>query len=245
MGVIPCGARGRYVLMVGNNGGNIIFSQTGLPGEPESNWAAAGANEALQANTLSEKPSSSSIPSSPLKSLALAGRKPTKITHALNWASHHNTPPPIPILKADTTIRSSIRHLCTQTKLILNCVGPFYLYGEPVVAACAQTGYIWEPEFMERMEMKFHENAVETGSLVVSACGFDSVPAELGWMFNSRQWVSPAVPHQIEAYLSMESEKRIVLNFGTYESAILGVSTMEELQDLRLSRPKRARPAVS
>lgn len=92
--------------------------------------------------------------------------------------------------------------------------------------------------------MKFHENAMETGSLVVSACGFDSVPAELGWMFNSRQWVSPAVPNQIEAYLSLESEKRIVGNFGTYESAILGVSNVGKLQELRRSRPKRAKPVV-
>ncbi|XP_058008162.1 probable mitochondrial saccharopine dehydrogenase-like oxidoreductase At5g39410 [Hevea brasiliensis] len=189
------------------------------------------------------------IPSCPLKSLALAGRNPTKLTQALNWASHPSTSPPIPILKADTTDPSSIRHLCTQTKLILNCVGPFRLYGEPVVAACAQSGCDYldicgEPEFMERMEMKFHENAMETGSLVVSACGFDSVPAELGWMFNSRQWVSPAVPNQIEAYLSLESEKRIVGNFGTYESAILGVSNAEKLQELRRSRPKRAKPVI-
>lgn len=97
---------------------------------------------------------------------------------------------------------------------------------------------------MERMEVKYHEKAMETGSLVVSACGFDSVPAELGWMFNSRHWVGPAAPNQIEAYLSLESEKRIVGNFGTYESAVLGVANVEQLVELRRSRPKRARPAI-
>lgn len=101
-----------------------------------------------------------------------------------------------------------------------------------------------EPEFMERMEVKYHEKAVESGSLVVSACGYDSVPAELGWMFNSRQWVAPAAPNQIEAYLSLESEKRIVGNLGTYESAVLGVANVDKLQELRRSRPKRARPVV-
>ncbi|KAF2299365.1 hypothetical protein GH714_031728 [Hevea brasiliensis] len=179
------------------------------------------------------------IPSSPLKSLALAGRKPTKITHALNWASHpqHSSSDPYPQSRHyypffhPSSLHPNQAHSQLRWTLL-----PLW---------CDYLDISGEPEFMERMEMKFHENAVETGSLVVSACGFDSVPAELGWMFNSRQWVSPAVPHQIEAYLSMESEKRIVLNFGTYESAILGVSTMEELQDLRLSRPKRARPAVS
>ncbi|KAJ6707491.1 MITOCHONDRIAL SACCHAROPINE DEHYDROGENASE-LIKE OXIDOREDUCTASE-RELATED [Salix viminalis] len=189
------------------------------------------------------------VPSSPLKSLALAGRNPTKLAQTLKWASHPDHPPPIPILTAETADPASLHHLCSQSKLILNCVGPFRLHGEPVVAACAETGCDYldicgEPEFMERMEVKYHEKAMDTGSLVISACGFDSVPAELGWMFNSKQWVGPAAPNQIEAYLSLESEKRIVGNFGTYESAVLGVANAEQLVELRRSRPKRARPAI-
>ncbi|CAN1848154.1 Probable mitochondrial saccharopine dehydrogenase-like oxidoreductase At5g39410, partial [Linum perenne] len=191
--------------------------------------------------------------SSPLKSLALAGRNPSKLSQALKWAtssqSHPNSSPspPIPILSADTTDPSSLRLLCSQTKLLLNCVGPFRLYGDPVVAACAQTGCDYldicgEPEFMERMELNYHDQAVLNGSLVVSACGFDSVPAELGWMFNSKQWRSPAVPNQIEAYLSLESDRNIVGNFGTYESAVLGVANMDKLIELRRSRPRRPKP---
>ncbi|WCJ25649.1 Saccharopine dehydrogenase [Euphorbia peplus] len=188
-------------------------------------------------------------PSSPLKTLALAGRNPDKLTQALKWASHPNSPPSIPILNADTSDPTSIRHLCTQTKLILSCVGPFRRLGEPVVAACVETGCDYldicgEPEFMERMEASYHEKGVESGSLVISACGFDSVPAEMGWLFNSRQWVSPSAPNQIEAYLSLESEKKMAGNFGTYESAVLGVANADKLQELRRSRPRRARPAI-
>lgn len=98
---------------------------------------------------------------------------------------------------------------------------------------------------MERMEATYHDRAVETGSLVVSACGFDSVPAELGFGFNSRQWVGPAVPNRVEAFLSLESERRIVGNFATYESAVLGVANAKKLQELRRSRPRRAKPVVS
>ncbi|XP_019456839.1 PREDICTED: probable mitochondrial saccharopine dehydrogenase-like oxidoreductase At5g39410 isoform X2 [Lupinus angustifolius] len=188
-------------------------------------------------------------PSSPLKSIAVAGRNATKLTQTLEWVARPNPPPSIPILTADTTDPSSLRALCVQTSLIINCVGPFRLYGEPVVAACADTGCNYldicgEPEFMERMEAKYHNRAVETGSLVVSACGFDSIPAELGFMFNSRQWVSPAVPNRVEAFVSLESERRIVGNFATYESAILGIANAHKLQELRRSRPRRAKPVV-
>lgn len=94
---------------------------------------------------------------------------------------------------------------------------------------------------MEIMEAKYHDEAVDKGSLVVSACGFDSVPAELGLIFNSRQW---AVPNRIEAYLSLESDRWVVGNFGTYESAVLGVANADKLQQLRRSRPRRARPVI-
>ncbi|PON65983.1 Hopanoid-associated sugar epimerase [Parasponia andersonii] len=79
-------------------------------------------------------------PSSPLGSIALAGRNPAKLTQTLKWATHLDPPIPIPILTADTNDVSSVHHLCAQTKIILNCVGPFRLYGGQVVAACAEIG---------------------------------------------------------------------------------------------------------
>lgn len=185
----------------------------------------------------------------PLKTIALAGRNPTKLTQTLQWASHPHSPPPIPILTFNTADPQSLLSLCSQTKLILNCVGPFRLYGDPVVAACVETGCDYldicgEPEFMERVEAKYGHKAVKTGSLVVSACGFDSIPAELGFFFNSKQWLPPALPNKVEAYLSLESHKRIVGNFGTFESAVLGVANADQLLELRRSRPRRARPVI-
>ncbi|KAE8695768.1 hypothetical protein F3Y22_tig00110691pilonHSYRG00112 [Hibiscus syriacus] len=95
------------------------------------------------------------------------------------------------------------------------------------------------------MEAKYHEKAVQTGSLIVSACGFDSIPAEMGVMFNTRQWEAPAVPNHVTAYVSLESDKRIVGNFATYESAVLGVANMDKWQELRRSRPRKPRAVVS
>jgi short subunit dehydrogenase-like uncharacterized protein len=188
---------------------------------------------------------------SSLNSIAIAGRNPTKLAQTLKWASKPNQPPlTLPILTADTTDPTSLRSLCSQTRLILNCVGPFRLHGEPVVSACADSGCDYldicgEPEFMERTEANYHERAVETGSLVISACGFDSVPAELGFLFNSVQWLGSEVVNRVEAYVSLESEKRMVGNFATYESAVLGVANAHNLQAFRRSRPRRPRPQVT
>ncbi|KAJ9540721.1 hypothetical protein OSB04_027227 [Centaurea solstitialis] len=188
-------------------------------------------------------------PNSPIKTIALAGRNPNKLSETLNWASKSHTTAAVPLLLADATDPPSLRRMASQAKIVLNCVGPYRYYGEPVVAACVEAGCDYldisgEPEFMERVEAVYHEKAVEKGSLVVSACGFDSVPAELGFLFNSRQWVSPAVPNRVEAYLTVESDRSVVANFATYESAVLGVANADKLVALRRSRPKRARPQI-
>ncbi|KAK1410193.1 hypothetical protein QVD17_36728 [Tagetes erecta] len=186
-------------------------------------------------------------PNSPLKSLALAGRSSSKLVETLKWASSSH--PTIPLIVADTSDPLSIRRMASQAKLVLNCVGPFRFHGEPVVAACVEAGCDYldvcgEPEFMERMEAFYHDKAVEMGSLVVSGCAFVSVPAEFGLMFNLKQWVSPAVPNQVQAYLCEESDKCIVGNFATFESAVYGVANAHDLTKLRRSSRKRARPSI-
>ncbi|GAB2216712.1 hypothetical protein Droror1_Dr00024489 [Drosera rotundifolia] len=196
--------------------------------------------------------STSSSTSSPLKSIAIAGRNPTKLLHALSWASHPNTPPPqIPIIPITITDRASLITLCSNSRIILNCIGPFRLSGSAVVSACVETGCDYldicgEPEFMERMEVEWDERAREKGSLVGSGCGFDSVPAEMGWLWNARQWKGEERVSGVEAYVVLESEGKggIVGNIGTFESAVLGVANVEGLVALRKSRGKKARPVI-
>jgi short subunit dehydrogenase-like uncharacterized protein len=97
---------------------------------------------------------------------------------------------------------------------------------------------------MERVEADLHEVAARNGSLIVSACGFDSIPAEIGFLFHSRQWEPPSAPHSVEAYVSLQSSKKMAGNIGTYESAVLGVANAGKLQELRRSRPRRPRPNI-
>ncbi|KAI3713146.1 hypothetical protein L1987_71719 [Smallanthus sonchifolius] len=139
--------------------------------------------------------------------------------------------------------------MVSQARLILNCTGPFRHHGGPVVEACVDAGCDYldicgESDFIERMEAVYHERAVENGSLVISACGIDSVPAELGFMFNCKQWDSPAIVNQVVAYMSLESDVRVVANSATYESAVLGIANADKLKELRRSRRKIARPPI-
>ncbi|KAF9622083.1 hypothetical protein IFM89_029367 [Coptis chinensis] len=93
---------------------------------------------------------------------------------------------------------------------------------------------VWgEPEFMEKMEVRYHRKVVAKGSLVASVGGFESIQVELGLMFQCKQWVPLSVSYKVEAYLSLELEKSIVGNFEMYGSVVLGVAKMEKWMELR------------
>ena len=55
--------------------------------------------------------------------VAIAGRSLTKLQDVLEWAEA--SPADIPIILADVSDPSSLKKMCEQTKLVLNCVGPF------------------------------------------------------------------------------------------------------------------------
>ena len=44
------------------------------------------------------------------------------------------------------------------------------------------------------------------GVLIVSACAFDSVPADLGVLFAAKQFTAPAVCTSVESFLCVQSD---------------------------------------
>ena len=55
------------------------------------------------------------------------------------------------------------------------------------------------------MEFRFQEKARAHGCFIVSAAGFDSIPADLGTLFTQRQFQAPAVPSSVTSFLSIQS----------------------------------------
>lgn len=96
-----------------------------------------------------------------------------------------NPPLNIPILHVNISDSDSLIPIFCRARLVLICVGLFLIYGMLIVAACVTTDTDYlnisgEPKFMELVEVEFHESAMKNRFLVVLACWFDSVSAELG-----------------------------------------------------------------
>ena len=58
---------------------------------------------------------------------------------------------------------------------------------------------------MEFVEYRYQEKARAKGCFIVSAAGFDSIPADLGVLFTQRQFQAPAMPSSVTSFLTIQA----------------------------------------
>lgn len=113
---------------------------------------------------------------------AMAGRSLTKLQEV---REEIGAPADTPLIVADSDDPATLKTMCERTEVVLTTVGPYQLYGNDLVAACAETGTAYvdlcgEPAWMRKMIDAHHETAKRTGARIVFSCGFDSIPFDLG-----------------------------------------------------------------
>ncbi|XP_076641028.1 saccharopine dehydrogenase-like oxidoreductase isoform X2 [Halictus rubicundus] len=156
----------------------------------------------------------------------------------------------VPIIIADLKDEVSLKKMTEQAKVVVNCCGPYRYYGEPVVKACVSTrthhvDVSGEPEYMETIQLKYDKEAKEAGIFIVSACGFDSIPCDLGVVFTQNKFDGEV--NTIETYLKCWTTAKIdsaFLHYATYESAVYGVANYNKLRELRTKLFPERLPAL-
>lgn len=113
---------------------------------------------------------------------AMAGRSLDKLALVRD---EMGLPAETPLVAADSDDQAALEDMCKHAGCIATTVGPYQLYGEKLIAACAATGTDYvdlcgEPAFMAQMIEKYSAAAEATGARIVFSCGFDSIPFDLG-----------------------------------------------------------------
>jgi short subunit dehydrogenase-like uncharacterized protein len=143
------------------------------------------------------------------------------------------------LIEADVGDAEAMRQLAASTKVVLTTVGPYILHGEPLVAACAAAGTHYadltgEPEFVDAMWLKYHEQAQASGAKIVHCCGFDSIPHDLGAYFTVLQ-LPEGVPLKVEGFVRAGG----TFSAGTYHSAINAFGRMRQYAGIARERRRR------
>ncbi|MCG8312667.1 MAG: saccharopine dehydrogenase NADP-binding domain-containing protein [Pseudomonadales bacterium] len=119
-------------------------------------------------------------------SWAIAGRSESKL--ALVKQQLGGSASGLPVIVADAANESQLKSLCEQTQVVLSTVGPYALYGEPLIKACVETGTDYcdltgEVQWIKSMLTKYEAQAKQSGARIVHCCGFDSIPSDMGVYF--------------------------------------------------------------
>jgi short subunit dehydrogenase-like uncharacterized protein len=176
---------------------------------------------------------------------ALVGRNRAKLEAVRAALGRSTAVAPEPdLLVADAADPGSLAPVAEAAGVVITTVGPYALYGEPLVAACAAAGTDYvdltgEPEFVDRMWLGYHEPARKSGARLVHCCGFDSIPHDLGAYFTVKQ-LPQGVPLTVNGYVRMGAE----FSGGTFASAINGFGRARQtVSAARQRRQAERRPA--
>jgi short subunit dehydrogenase-like uncharacterized protein len=194
----------------------VLFGATGFTGALTAAYLAQNAGEGVR--------------------WALAGRNRAKLE-----ALAKRLGVDVPLVHADSTDEASLRTLAESTRVVITTVGPYVTYGEPMVAACAKAGTDYvdltgEPEFVDRMYLLHHREAAKSGARIVHACGFDSIPHDLGALFTVEQ-LPEGVPLEIRGYVRAGGKP----SGGTFHSAMTAFTRVRQTQQAHRER-KKAQP---
>ncbi|MFD3817525.1 saccharopine dehydrogenase family protein [Streptomyces rubiginosohelvolus] len=201
----------------------VLFGATGFVGALTAEYLAAHAPAGLR--------------------WALAGRSRTKL-EKLRERLTAIAPrcADLQLLETDADDAEALAELAASTRVVATTVGPYLRYGEKLVAACAEAGTDYtdltgEAEFIDRMYLEHDARARETGARIVHACGFDSVPHDLGAYFTVKQ-LPEDVPLAVDGFVRTNA----VFSGGTFASALTamgrGPQMLAAARERRLHEPR-------
>ncbi|NUP76606.1 MAG: saccharopine dehydrogenase [Nonomuraea sp.] len=175
----------------------VLFGATGFVGVLTAEYLAAHAPDGLR--------------------WAVAGRSASKLEQLRERLPGGEK---IGVLCADVSDPDALRELAGQARVVATTVGPYITYGEELVAACADSGTDYldlcgEPEFVDLTYVRHDARARETGARLVHACGYDSIPHDLGAYFTVRQ-LPEGVPLTVDGYVTADA----TFSGGTFASAL-------------------------
>ena len=203
----------------------VLFGGTGFTGGLTADYLAAHAPAAMR--------------------WALVGRNRAKLDAVAARLAAASPEAPTPdVVVADAGEREAMREVAESTRVVITTVGPYALYGEPLVAACAAAGTDYcdltgEPEFVDRTFVDHNAEAERTGARLVHCCGFDSIPHDLGAYFTVQQ-LPKGVPLTVNGYVKSNAS----FSGGTFHSAVNGFARARQTMSAAKERKRlEARPA--
>ncbi|KAI9665201.1 MAG: hypothetical protein M1831_002211 [Alyxoria varia] len=115
---------------------------------------------------------------------AIAGRSQQKLSNLARDLREINPDRSDPAVEVVQLVQDELHALAGRTRVLVNTVGPYHLYSEPVVEACATNGTHYvdvtgETPWVVQMIEKYHDKARSSGAIIIPQCGLESSPPDI------------------------------------------------------------------
>ena len=119
---------------------------------------------------------------------AVAGRNELKIKKLISILTLKD----ISYIIADSNDKNSLLEMTKMTKTVCSTVGPYAKYGTLLIEACieSKTNYCditGETHWIRFIIDKYHTKAIKNKVKIINACGFDSIPSDLGVFYTQNK----------------------------------------------------------
>ncbi len=172
-------------------------------------------------------------------SWAVAGRNVDKLEKVRDRLAGLGSEPSVETVDVHDLV--GLLRLTEQTRVLATTVGPYTEHGELVVQACIRSGTDYcditgEPEFVDRVLARYDGDAREQGVRVINACGFDSIPHDLGARFTVAQLPADQ-PMTVRGFVRAKG----MPSGGTWNSAIKALGSAD-VRTVQGAKPRRSGP---
>jgi short subunit dehydrogenase-like uncharacterized protein len=156
---------------------------------------------------------------------AIAGRSESKLGDVAR-----RTGADVARVVVDAGDRTGLDEMAASTQVVASTVGPYARHGSELVGAVVDVGGDYcdltgEVQWMRQMIDAHQARAEQTGARIVHACGFDSIPSDLGTWFTQQRAIEQFGEPCVEIRMSVKGAKGGVSG-GTAAS---GMAMFEEM----------------
>ena len=156
---------------------------------------------------------------------------------AIKWAiSGRNTSKLEPISKkynvdlfqVDSFENKALDLITSRSKVIISVVGPYAIYGKQLIESCVNNNCHYlditgESSFVQYVKNKYSKKAIETNTILISCCGFESIPPDIGTYYSIKQLNEENI--DIKCYMKTKGQ----ISGGTWAS-FLNISSSGKIK---------------
>ena len=149
----------------------------------------------------------------------------------------------VALFKVDSFDIDSLNIITQKAKLIISVVGPYDIYGKKLVESCVNNNCHYlditgETSFVHYIKNNYTKKAIDSKTILVSCCGFESIPPDIGTYYSTKHLEEEII--DIKCYMKTKGQ----ISGGTWASFLNHFNSKKEKNRLNKKVSKKVKNKI-